>query len=507
MRRVRKLTLIVEGQLNEPDIACANKVWAHLGVEMARYKEKDNWSFVDEEKRPQVREKLEAIFDGAAFFVDGRVANPARDKFKKADLLAWGACLLAEAAANAAVPDAEFEEALRLLAVVEPEGDEAVDAAAGNAATGAAVADRVAVVAAADSGTAVEPDDAMERDSREVSTDGRGAGPPPGVEASASIIPVDVVAAAAVAPSVPLRRAAPFATRTLDEVSAVRRRIVANFEASPVAVPPPGAEAPPSISSEDSTSLRRSVRKGFARRTGRSGFFSGKERLTAGAVASLNSDTPSFVASNANHNRTATSFTQSRSDRSPWDRISYHSSQLSAKLARSFPSRKKAYVRPPSVLADELDEIETWQRIDAKVIEAMRMREKIVGRDSTLDAVEREDRISEEAKHKTIVDEMREVMDAVELGDCELAEQRVDSLQMHLHTQLSTSRITRKVRDAVVELKDLELKDCEFAEQRIDRLLFCWSTVMLSAREQGPLSTLDAMEFSDRRGTAMADEP
>ena len=628
LRRVRKLTLIVEGQLNEPDIACANKVWAHLGVEMARYKEKDNWSFVDEEKRPQVREKLEAIFDGAAFFVDGRVANPARDKFKKADLLAWGACLLAEAAANAAVPDAEFEEALRLLAVVEPEGDEAVDAAAGNAATGAAVADRVAVVAAADSGTAFEPDDAMERDSREVSTDGRGAGPPPGapsissanaaavafkptpqesdtcagglaaagsfadgatmhvrtaerrsddealaiglahslndqlaprhapaspvgseaaptsapaaanvnpdttiepddamecdsreesadgrgagpppgVEASASIIPVDVVAAAAVAPSVPLRRAAPFATRTLDEVSAVRRRIVANFEASPVAVPPPGAEAPPSISSEDSTSLRRSVRKGFARRTGRSGFFSGKGRLTAEAVASLNS-CPSSVASNANHNRTATSFTQSRSDRSPWDRISYHSSQLSAKLARSFPSRKKAYVRPPSVLADELDEIETWQRIDAKVIEAMRMREKIVGRDSTLDAVEREDRISEEAKHKTIVDEMREVMDAVELGDCELAEQRVDSLQMHLHTQLSTSRITRKVRDAVVELKDLELKDCEFAEQRIDRLLFCWSTVMLSAREQGPLSTLDAMEFSDRRGTAMADEP
>ena len=139
LRRVRKLTLIVEGQLNEPDIACANKVWAHLGVEMARYKEKDNWSFVDEEKRPQVREKLEAIFDGAAFFVDGRVANPARDKFKKADLLAWGACLLAEAAANAAVPDAEFEEALRLLAVVEPEGDEAVDDAAAANATDMAV--------------------------------------------------------------------------------------------------------------------------------------------------------------------------------------------------------------------------------------------------------------------------------------------------------------------------------------------------------------------------------
>ena len=31
--------------------------------------------------------------------------------------------------------------------------------------------------------------------------------------------------------------------------------------------------------------------------------------------------------------------------------------------------------------------------------------------------------------------------------------------------------------------------------------------VILSAREQGPLSTLDAMEFPDRRGTAMANEP
>ena len=174
LRRVRKLTLpILEGQLNEPDIACANKVWAHLGVEMARYDEKDNWNFVEKALRPQVRKKLEAIFDEAAFFVDGRVANPARDKFKKADLLAWGACLLADAAANAAVADAEFEEALRLLAVVEPEGDEAVDAAAGNAATGAAVADRVAVAAASSSGTAVESAEDRERDSREESTDGR----------------------------------------------------------------------------------------------------------------------------------------------------------------------------------------------------------------------------------------------------------------------------------------------------------------------------------------------
>ena len=98
MRRVRKLTLSIKypaiGQPNEHEIACANKVWAHLGVEMARYDEKNNWSFVEKALRPQVREKLEAIFDLAAFFVDGDVANPARDKFLKADLLKWGACLL-----------------------------------------------------------------------------------------------------------------------------------------------------------------------------------------------------------------------------------------------------------------------------------------------------------------------------------------------------------------------------------------------------------------------------
>ena len=45
LRRVRKLTLLIKepaiGQPNEHEIACANKVWAHLGVEMARYKEKD----------------------------------------------------------------------------------------------------------------------------------------------------------------------------------------------------------------------------------------------------------------------------------------------------------------------------------------------------------------------------------------------------------------------------------------------------------------------------------
>ena len=70
---------------------------------------------------------------------------------------------------------------------------------------------------------------------------------------------------------------------------------------------------------------------------------------------------------------------------------------------------------------------------------------------------------------------MREVRDAVELGDYEFVEQRIDSPRMK--QWLLTDTCSRRYRH------------------------------MLSAREQGPLSTLDAMEFPDRRGTAMADEP
>ena len=99
LSRIRRLTLPIvrpEGQPNEHEIECAKEVWAHLGVDMARYKEKDNWSFVEKADRPQVREKLEAVFDKAAFFVGGREA---RDNFEKADLLAWGDRLRADAAA------------------------------------------------------------------------------------------------------------------------------------------------------------------------------------------------------------------------------------------------------------------------------------------------------------------------------------------------------------------------------------------------------------------------
>ncbi len=82
MRRVRNLTLKVllseNGQPNEHEIACVNQVWAHLDVEMARYDEKNNWSFVEKAKRTKVTEKLEAVFDKAAFFVGGRVAARAK---------------------------------------------------------------------------------------------------------------------------------------------------------------------------------------------------------------------------------------------------------------------------------------------------------------------------------------------------------------------------------------------------------------------------------------------
>ena len=271
LRRVRTVTQqILEPAIGQPkkhEIACANKVWAHLGVEMARYKEKDNWNFVEKALRPQVREKLEAIFDKAAFFVDGSVADPARDKFRKADLLAWGDQLRAEDAANAAAAAANAatpaDAAVSTTAfnppppgpgtpAGEPTASEGVDgdllvseldydfelfkikdleaekplspaAAAANAPAGAAVANRVGVAADSNPDTAFEPAAAMACDRREESTDGRGAGPTP------------------------------------------------------------GATAPPSISSTGKTSLVRKVRKGFARATGRSGLFSGKEssrRLT-----------------------------------------------------------------------------------------------------------------------------------------------------------------------------------------------------------------------------------
>ena len=200
----------------------------------------------------------------------------------------------------------------------------------------------------------------------------------------------------------------------------------------------------------------------------------------------MNSDTPRFVASNANHNQTVTS--KSRSDRSFWDRFSYHSSQLSAKLARSFPSRKKGYVRPPRVLRDELDEGENaFERILAKAKRVTAMSEELLfGRRS--DAVEREDRISEEARHKTIADELREIEHAETF---ESFEQRIDSLQRHLQTELFSC-----VRKQLSTLRP----NSPWVRVVAD-------AVILSAREQGPLSTLDAMEFPDRRGTSMANEP
>jgi len=523
----------------EQQIAAINRVWEFVGVERSEYNKPPDmsgqWLSVQgNARRKRVKQRLRTRFSEGAFLPDGRTA---RGAFTRDDLLAWGEQLLNpavfdanagtpaegeepegdeavdDAAAGMAVEPVRVEDALLYLNQVKaefrdepeiynefleivksfrsqqidmpgvirrvstlfegygkliygfntflpegykievpehlrgqlrgqvnaetPEADQPLSPAdaAASAPAGAAVADRVAVAAASNSDTAVEPDDAMECDSREVSTDGRGAGPPP------------------------------------------------------------GATAPPSISSTGKTSLVRKVRKGCARLTGRSGFISRKGRLTAEAVASLNSDTPRFVASNANHNQTVTS--KSRSDRSFWGRFSYHSSQLSAKLARSFPSRKKdlhavadgAPENPHTqhfkdyfecrVLAEELDEgREAWERIHAKLF-LPAMGEELFGRDSTLDAVERDYMINTwiSEEHKTILDEMREIRDAVELtGYYESAEQRIDSLQMHRQLTFLT---------AIDSLPRTLTGPSIFSE----------------------VHTIDAMEFSDRRGTAMADEP
>ena len=96
-----------------------------------------------------------------------------------------------------------------------PEADQPLSpaAAAANAPAGAAVVDRVAVAAASNSGTAVEPAEAMECDSQEEPTDGHRTGPQPGAEASASIIPgkapLASVLAALPAPAAALATAPP----------------------------------------------------------------------------------------------------------------------------------------------------------------------------------------------------------------------------------------------------------------------------------------------------------
>ena len=130
---------------------------------------------------------------------------------------------------------------------------------------------------------------------------------------------------------------------------------------------------------------------------------------------------------------------------------------------------KKGYVPPPRVLADELNEgKDAWERIQAKAISVIAMGEEILGRDSTLDAVDREDRISEEAKHKTIVDEFREILDALRR-------------YRHMLSALEQGPL----RNRFMEFS-LELKNYEFVEQRIDSL---------------------QMHLQTHRGTAMADEP
>ena len=115
--RLRTVTLAhTPDNVTEQDQAAidrkTSRVWAHVGVQMGEYK--NNWNFVgatlprDEKRklRAGVRERLREVFDEEAFSVDGKVANAALDKFKRAHLVDWGdRLLLADATANAAAAE------------------------------------------------------------------------------------------------------------------------------------------------------------------------------------------------------------------------------------------------------------------------------------------------------------------------------------------------------------------------------------------------------------------
>jgi len=81
-----------------------------------------------------VKEQLLKKFAEEAFSENAFAADIVLNEFLTRDVLAWGDQLLAEDAANAAVADAELEEeALRLFAPEEHEGDEAAEAAPASA--------------------------------------------------------------------------------------------------------------------------------------------------------------------------------------------------------------------------------------------------------------------------------------------------------------------------------------------------------------------------------------
>ena len=126
----------------EQEQAAVKRVWAFIGVKMREYYDdcpSFQWGKVAVDRRDGVRQQLLTRFPKEAF-LDDESGKRARNKFTRADLLAWGDQLIAEDAANAALTDAELEEeALRLFAPEEHEGDEAAEAAPASAAAAANV--------------------------------------------------------------------------------------------------------------------------------------------------------------------------------------------------------------------------------------------------------------------------------------------------------------------------------------------------------------------------------
>ena len=133
LNRLRRVSLLIlDGQPTEYERECVNRVWAFVGVERREYPANGLWENIKpQDRRDGVRRQLETRFSEGAFAREGKAA---REAFTPDDLLAWGDQLLAEDAANAAVADAELEEeALRLFAPEEHEGDEAAEAAPASA--------------------------------------------------------------------------------------------------------------------------------------------------------------------------------------------------------------------------------------------------------------------------------------------------------------------------------------------------------------------------------------
>ena len=137
-RVLNRLRTVSQPILNRPqstehERACVNRVWAFVTVDIGERGEQKP-VVRGPERQARVKEQLLKKFAEEAFSENAFEADEVLKKFLTRDVLAWGNQLLAEDAANAAVAEAELEEeALRLFAPEEHEGDEAAEAAPASA--------------------------------------------------------------------------------------------------------------------------------------------------------------------------------------------------------------------------------------------------------------------------------------------------------------------------------------------------------------------------------------